>query len=176
MSTAQLAPLTDDPTPTGTTPDDQRRARISFRQPVSSSGFIDAAWWPRTRDLSVELPPLLDVLWTAAREVTRIDYNIADWDPAPHRLQIEGRRVRLGGFTGGEQSTVMLSDPWRRERIDILVIAPDTDPATAQRTFELASRSDDPYRAREILELAARGNGSDHAATSGAAPERGTSR
>src|SRR6185437_14781281 len=56
-------------------------ARISFRQPVSATGFIDAAWWPRSCDLTTELPPLLDVLWTAAREITRISYHLSAWDP-----------------------------------------------------------------------------------------------
>ena len=74
-------------------------ARISFRQPVSTDGYIDAAWWPRSLDLTVELPPLLDVLWTAARDITRITYSIAGWDPAPRRLQRRGthgppRRLR----------------------------------------------------------------------------------
>jgi len=128
-------------------------ARISFRQPVSATGFIDAAWWPRSCDLTTELPPLLDVLWTAAREITRISYHLSAWDPAPRRLQIEGRRVRLGGFATSNPLTVRLSDLRGQDRIDILVIAPDTDPAVAERVLQLASRADDPYRAEEILAL-----------------------
>lgn len=149
MSTALLVP------PPGTEPDDPLAssdlARISFRQPLSTSGFIDAAWWPRSLDLTTELPPLLDVLWTAAREITRITYNIAAWAPAPRRMVIEGRTVRLGGFTTSDPQTVRLSDAWGRERIDIVVIAPTTDPAMAQRALMLASATDSPYRAAEIL-------------------------
>lgn len=72
-------------------------ARVSFRQPVAATGHIDAAWWPRSRDLTAELPALLDVLWTAAREVNRLTYYLHAWAPAPRRMQIEGRTVRLGG-------------------------------------------------------------------------------
>src|SRR3954452_23166131 len=81
-------------------------ARISFRQPVSTAGYIDAAWWPRSLDLTAELPPLLDVMWTAARDISRITYSIAGWDPAPRRLRVEGRTVRLGGFADSDVLTI----------------------------------------------------------------------
>jgi hypothetical protein len=126
-------------------------ARISFRQPVSISGFLDAAWWPRSLELTTELPPLLEVLWTAAREINRITYNIAAWDPAPRRMLVENRTVRLGGFTTSDPLTVRLSDAWVAERIDILVIAPSTEPVVAQRALLLASGDGSPYRADEIL-------------------------
>jgi hypothetical protein len=153
--TAMLSPPTPQPTDSAPSPAPQP-ARISFRQPVSADGFIDAAWWPRSLDLTVELPPLLDILWTSAREVTRITYHLAAWKPAPSRLQIEGRRVRLGGFATSDPLTVRLSAPRSRERIDILVIAPDTDPALAERILRLASQAEGPYRAGEILARANR--------------------
>ena len=129
-------------------------ARISFRQPVAGTGFIDAAWWPRTLDLTAELPLLLDVVFSAGRDINRITYNSTAWQPAPRQMQIEGHKVRLGGFATGDPLTVRLSDAWGRERIDILVIAPDTDPSVADRAMQIASSADDPYRAEEILERA----------------------
>jgi hypothetical protein len=96
----------------------------------------------------------MDVLWTAGREVDRITYNLHAWDLAPRRIQIEGRPVRLGGFATGDPLAVRLSDAWQRERVDILVIAPGTDPVIAERAFRLASKADDPLRAVEILRRA----------------------
>src|SRR6185503_17877724 len=64
-------------------------ARIRFRQPVSTAGYVDAAWWPRSLDLTAELPALLDVMWTAGREISRVTYSIAGWAPAPRRLRVE---------------------------------------------------------------------------------------
>jgi len=66
-------------------------ARVSFRQPVTSAPHVDAAWWPRSRDLEAELPALLDVLWTAARAVNRVPYPLDAWLPVPRRVHIEGR-------------------------------------------------------------------------------------
>jgi hypothetical protein len=137
-----------------TLPDDA--ARISFRQPVSTTGYIDAAWWPRSLDLAAELPGLLDVMWTAGREINRVTYSIAGWDPAPRQIRVEGRTVRLGGFADSDPLTIRLTDAWRSDRIDILVIAPDTDPALAQRALLFASEANNPDRAAEILARAGR--------------------
>jgi hypothetical protein len=155
MTTAQLLPPTaqlntaqpDEDAP----PSPPNTTRVSFRQPVSATGFIDAAWWPRTLDLNAELPPLMDVLWTAGREINRITYNIAAWDPAPRQMRIEGRKVRLGGFATSDPLTVRLSDAWGRERLDILVIAPDTDRAVAERVLSIAAEAGDPLRAEDII-------------------------
>ena len=91
------------------------------------------------------------MVWTAARDITRVSYNLNAWDRAPRQLRIQGRTVRLGGFSTSDPLTVRLIDAWSRERIDILVIAPSTDPAVAQRALMLASVSDDSYRAGEIM-------------------------
>ena len=116
MSTVQLLVPPADVGTSDVTPGSADAARISFRQPISTSGFIDAAWWPRTLDLTREVPALFEVLWTADREINRITYNTAAWDSAPRRMIIEGRTVRLGGFTTSDPLTVRLSDAWGRER------------------------------------------------------------
>ncbi len=101
--------------PFATPPAPYGGVRISFRQPVAEAGFVDAGWRPRSRALTVELPPLLDVLWTACRDV-------ASWEPAPRRLQVEGRLVRLGGFRGQDPLLLALFDRSGREHLDVLVI------------------------------------------------------
>jgi hypothetical protein len=159
MTTIQLVEPVDQPIavpqPSDSVVAPAQAARVRFRQPISTAGFIDAAWWPRSLDLTAELPPLFDVLWTADRDITRISYNLAAWSPAPRLLNVNGRRIRLGGFTSSDPLTVRLVDAWGKERIDVLVIAPTTDPAVAERALWLASEADGPYRAGEILARAA---------------------
>jgi Family of unknown function (DUF5994) len=130
-------------------PDDA--ARIRFRQPVSTAGYVDAAWWPRSLDLTAELPALLDVMWTAGREINRVSYSIAGWAAAPRRLRVEGRMVRLGGFAGSDPLTIRLVDAWGTERIDVLVIPPATDPEIAQRALHYASEAGNPDRAETTM-------------------------
>jgi hypothetical protein len=154
MITAQLPDITL-PQPDIAVAVEPTTARVSFRQPVSASGYIDAAWWPRSRDLTAELPALLDVLWTAAREITHVTYNVRAWEPAPRRLLVDGRRVRLGGFVTGDPHVVELIDAWGRERVDLVVIPAETDPDVAERALRLAGVAESPYRADEILARAA---------------------
>jgi hypothetical protein len=132
-------------------------ARVRFRQPVSTDGFIDAGWWPRSRDLAVELPPLLDVLWTAGRDITRVSYNLDYWVPTPRRLTVDGRTVKLSGYRMQNPMMITLVDSWGQERIDILVVDPLTDRDVALRALDLASRPGGSDRAERIMELAASG-------------------
>ncbi len=131
-----------------------RDVRISFRQPISTSGAIDAAWWPRSLDLATELPGLVEALWAANRPIARITYSLAAWDDAPRRLLVHGRTIRLGGFATSDPLTVRLSDAWRRELIDVLVVPPETDPDVAQRALMLAAVEGNALTAAEILSSA----------------------
>ena len=134
---AVTAPTLDPPSPI--TP-----ARVLFRQPVSEDGFLDAGWWPRSRDLTAELPALLDILWLAGRDVTRVSYALDFWDPAPRRLPVAGRIVRLGGFHTQIPGLLTLLDAWGRDRVNVLVIPPETDAAVADRALTLVA--DQPSR------------------------------
>ena len=149
-------PLARDTAESTTTPTGQETgsARISFRQPVSASGYVDAAWWPRQADLTAELPALLEVVWTAGREITHVTYNLTMWEAAPRRLRVQNRMVRLGGFATSDPLTIRLTDSAGQERIDVLVVPPATDPSAAHRALMLAAVADSPYTAAEIMSLA----------------------
>lgn len=128
-------------------------ARVSFRQPVSTDGYFDAGWWPRSRDLTRELPALLDVLWTAAREVTRVAYNLEFWDSAPRRIIVEGRLVRLGGYHHQDPLLLSATDARSTDRIDFLVIPPETESEFAERALELASDIGQLHTPADLLML-----------------------
>jgi uncharacterized protein DUF5994 len=141
--------------PTSTSdPQSATAARVSFRQPVTRTGFIDAGWWPRSHDLTAELPALLAVLWTASREIIRVSYSLDFWDEAPRRLQVEGRGVRLGGFHHLSPLLMTAVDARNNDRIDFLVIPPETEPRIALRALELASTADELNNPADILEQA----------------------
>jgi uncharacterized protein DUF5994 len=130
------------------------RARVLFRQPVTEEGFLDAGWWPRSVDLAMELPSLLDVLWTAGRDVTRISYGLDFWDPVPRQLRVAGRVVRLGGFHSQMPWLLTLIDPWGNDRIDVLVIPPDTEPGVADRALAIVAGEPGPAHPDQVLQRA----------------------
>jgi hypothetical protein len=135
-------------------PSEAQPARVSFREPIGPTGFIDGGWWPRSRDLAAELPPLLDVFWAAHREIVHISYNIDSWDAAPRRLRIAGRRVRLAGFHGQNPLTVFVSDSRHGDTAEMLLVAPETDAGVAQRALDLASATGGTDRAQRMFENA----------------------
>lgn len=69
--------------------------RMSVKPDGPTTGDVDGAWWPGSRDLAIELPTLLaaGLGW-----VERVTYNLSVWKPAPRRLAADGRVVRLEGF------------------------------------------------------------------------------
>lgn len=128
-----------------------RAARVALREPLTSDGFVDGAWWPHSRDLTVELPLLLAAPELGDRGITRLSFNLVEWDAAPRRLVVAGRRIRLGGFNTADAHTVRLADTWGRERIDLVLIAPDTETNVAHRIMELSVDNDEFRRPARIL-------------------------
>jgi hypothetical protein len=129
-------------------------SRVSFRQPVTGSGFVDAGWWPRSDDLVTEVPALLEVFWTAGRDITRVSYNLDHWRTAPRQMIIEGHRVHLGGYHRQNPLLLSVSDARHNDTIDLLIVPPDTDPERAERLLTLASTTGDDYRPERMFELA----------------------
>lgn len=61
-------------------------------------GHVDGGWWPRTADLSAELPGLLTVLSARLGPIERVVYDVSGWVPQPRRLPFHGRSIRLDGY------------------------------------------------------------------------------
>jgi hypothetical protein len=117
------------------------------------SGFVDGGWWPRSDDLSVELPPLLMAMWSAGHQVYRVTYDVASWDRSPRRMTVAGRRVKVDGYRS-DTGTLSLVDLSGWKRIDLVVIPPATDAQVAHRALALAGIDGDLHRAPEILHQA----------------------
>lgn len=161
MTTSQ----TLDPSRAKTPATSAATARITLRTPLSRAGFVDGAWWPRTLDLVAELPVLVDTLAAAGHDTARVSYNLTAWAEAPRRVHINGHKIRLGGFLTSDPLTVTVVDTSGRKHIDLVVIAPDTDPATAERALTLAGLADSSARAGEILAQAGIGSSPTESAT-----------
>src|SRR5512144_3440468 len=119
--------------------------------------MLDGAWWPRSSSLSHELPALITELQRRHRHIRRVTYNPALWDPAPRRLPADGRVIRLGWFRSIDPHLLCLTGGYGDDRLDLLVVPPDTPPAVATRAMTLAagrgnrSTATDTLRAARIL-------------------------
>jgi hypothetical protein len=76
----------------------RRALRLKLKPKGPATGYVDGAWWPRSLDLSTELPALVEVLAVRLGRVERVSYHLGAWDAAPRRIHVVGRLLRLGGY------------------------------------------------------------------------------
>jgi hypothetical protein len=72
--------------------------RLRLKSRTDSAGYVDGAWWPRSRDLAAELPDVLAVLGVRLGPVWRVVYDPEGWTPAPRRLVLGDREIRLDTY------------------------------------------------------------------------------
>ncbi|WP_448625306.1 DUF5994 family protein [Geodermatophilus sp. URMC 64] len=120
-------------------PGDEEAARVALIDPPAAGSALDGAWWPRSRNLTRELPPLVEELHRRGIRVTRVAYNPDAWELATRRLQAGGRIIRLGWFRGVDRQLLNLTADVGPGRVDLLVVPPETTAAVAQRAFSAAT-------------------------------------
>ncbi|MEV1035858.1 DUF5994 family protein [Streptomyces sp. NPDC050204] len=118
--------------------------RLVLAPAGSSPALVDGAWWPRSRDLTAELPPLMAVLDPLWGRITRVTVNPTYWPVVPRKVQVAGHLVHVGWFKAEQDPHKLLLLSYTTGRWDLLVIPPGTGPATAARLMTAAA---DPLRA-----------------------------
>jgi uncharacterized protein DUF5994 len=115
---------------------------------------VDGAWWPRSTDLSVELPPLLQALAPRLGRIRGVLLNQGEWAPMPVDWTPSGNhRVRIGWY--GHQDAhmaVIIGDSVKR--VDLLVIPPDSDSTSACAAMALASSTSNTLSGPDALRAA----------------------
>ncbi|WP_406862153.1 DUF5994 family protein [Streptomyces sp. HUAS MG47] len=113
-------------------------ARLSLTPKTTLAGLLDGAWWPRSRDLAAELPPLVDALEERFGRITRATVNPTRWPVVPHKVAVAGHTVHVGWFTEQDPDKMILLS-YTVGRVDLLVIPPETEPAAATRLMAAAA-------------------------------------
>lgn len=143
--------------------DNQPALALRLKPKGSLAGYVDGGWWPRSRDLTVELPALARVLAVRLGRVTRVAFPLAAWILTPRQTTVDGQAIRLEGFHHQDEHILHVSGPDRR-RISLLVIPLDATATAAHDAMMAASGRDNVDQPADIL--AATG------AVSGPAPPR----
>jgi hypothetical protein len=112
--------------------------------------LLDGGWWPRSTDPVAELPGLVLVIDKIRGLVTRVVLSAA-WDGHPLRLGVDGRVVRLGYFTSQSMFLLTALCGYRGERVDLLVIPPETRAENAHAAMALAACTTNRIPAQDIL-------------------------
>ena len=117
-----------------TTSEDRRPmspVRLSLAPAGSAPLLLDGAWWPRSRDLAAELPALASVLDPLWGRVTRVTVNPAQWPVVPRKVPVAGHVVKVGWFLAEQDPHELMLLSYRRGRWNLLVVPPQTPPASA---------------------------------------------
>ncbi|MEU4675071.1 DUF5994 family protein [Amycolatopsis sp. NPDC023774] len=124
--------------------------RLRLKPKDTPPSTLDGSWWPRSRDLLAELPPLVEVLAMRLGYITRVTYVTTEWDNAPRRMEIAGHVVHLHGTRAGPGHLVTVTGP-EPHRISLLTIPPGAPEVAGHDALIAASRRDNGDRAEEIL-------------------------
>jgi hypothetical protein len=125
-----------------------RTPRLRLKAKAPQSGYVDGAWWPHSDDLTTELPDLLAVLSVRLRRVDRVLYHLKAWAPAPRKLVVGGRAVRLDGYQLQPINTIeVLGLDGDCDPLTLLVIPPYTDATDAHTTMMTAA---EPHNAATV--------------------------
>jgi hypothetical protein len=122
--------------PTATAEDPRQPLRLRLKPKAPITGFVDGGWWPRSRDLAAELPGLLAVLAVRMGPVERVSYHVADWGPTGGKISVGGGVIRVGGYRALRAGTMDVMSA--RQRVTLLVVAPDTSAPTAHSALMAA--------------------------------------
>jgi hypothetical protein len=129
--------------------------RVSLRAGAGDGRSpFDGAWFPRSRDLAVEVPELVAELDRRGMRVERFTYALHGWQPAPRKLFVGDRLVRTGGFRSMDPLVVCLTWDGGACRADLLVVPPETDVLTGARALRLAVRRGLPRSPQMVLAAA----------------------
>ena len=111
--------------------------RLRLKPKNRHTGHIDGAWWPRSADLSTELPDLLAVLAIRLGPIPRVVYDQLSWLPAPRRIIVSGRPVQLDSYPFELGNTLYILGG-ADDMIVLQVIPSSTDAHTAHTALMAA--------------------------------------
>ncbi|MFB6872088.1 DUF5994 family protein [Streptomyces sp. NPDC056323] len=115
----------------------------------SRQGVLDGAWWPRSRDVEQEIPPLVTALTEHLGPITRVGLDASAWNGIPTRLTIDDRVVHLDSFPVGDDTVLITRG--ENDHFALMVVLPNTTPEAARTAMARAVHADNVTQAAEIL-------------------------
>lgn len=116
---------------------------------------VDAAWWPRSADLTAELSDLLRIARESGFRATGVAYRLDDgWTAPAAHVAFGTRKVKVSGYHNHHRDMITLIDGVSHERLQVMVVPAGTAPLVARRALRIAAARTDPIPGTELLALA----------------------
>lgn len=112
--------------------------RLQLRPIRPTEPDLDGTFWPRSRELSAELPTLLTTMSADLGPITLIGYHRDAWNPAPDQIMLADRDVHLVGFVSDSPPTMVIIAGSGR-CLTLRVLPSDTDDETAATAMSVSA-------------------------------------
>jgi hypothetical protein len=132
-------------------PTSRPRVRLSLA-PALGRDHLDGGWWPRSRDLAVELADLVDQFPPEVGRIMRALYSPPDWEPAPRRIGVAGGWLTVGSFPRGDTHVIDLYT-FDRTTIRLLVVPPGFTAGQGAESLLAAATPGNAHSGGDVLEL-----------------------
>lgn len=129
--------------------------RLRMTPRLIHANRIDGAWWPRSIDLTDELPALLYAVAKRIGRIRGVLLNQDEWLPTPVDWTPAGNhRVRIGWYGHQEPNVaVLIGDS--AKRVDLLVIPTESSGRLAMAAMGLATAMGNTLSGQDLLTTAA---------------------
>jgi hypothetical protein len=132
-----------------------RGLRLRLKPAHQSPGFVQGAWWPRSTQLTTELPALMAAVSLRLSNIDRVIYDENGWAPTLSGIEVSGNAVTLHGSADEPANTLSVISE-QLGKLVLLVVPPYTNPTRAYRAVMTAANPDDASTADELLGIGAR--------------------
>jgi len=123
--------------------------RVTLRPKGDRLGAVDGAWWPRANSPE-EILAVAAAVEPSFQKVVRVGLSMDAWAETPRRIGTGDDVLRIDLFRTGEHHTVRLVGEDGR-LLDLLLVAPDTAPDTAEEAMKAGADADDLRSVADLL-------------------------
>lgn len=117
--------------------------RLTLKPVAPTTGYVDGAWWPHSRDLGAEAGDLARAVTLRLGPVREIAYALDAWEARPHHVETDpaggSSSVRLVGFVSQDPRVVLVTGESGRT-LGLLVIPPESPDQAGHDALDRAAR------------------------------------
>jgi uncharacterized protein DUF5994 len=113
---------------------------------------LDGGWWPRSRDIDIEVADLVDHFPADRGQVYRVLYSRPDWDTQPHSVPVARGRLKVGSFPGDDSHMIVLRMSTRQ---DLRLLVVPFDHPVGKQAMTVAAGAGNRRSSAQILDQGA---------------------
>lgn len=125
--------------------------RLHMAAEKPGRNHLDGGWWPRSRDLAVELADLVDHFPPQFGQIVRALASPPDWEPAPRRIPVAAGYVKVGALPRDDTHLIHLNTS-DGSVLHVLVVPPDFSDDQGDEALLAAATSGNAYPAEVLLD------------------------